>query len=777
MLNRLRLGRGSIVLHIPAAVLLVVAATGTVWAQDIVTSQSQNSGTIGQYEKFELTFTLSRTYTNPFDVAEVDIRVKFTEPGGSERTVPAFYYMEYDAAPGDPEQYVNGRNPCWKARFSPTLTGVHSYQIIVADHLGTETIAGSSTFACTAKAANKGFIRLDTDDPYLLRRSTGEQYFPIGHNVGWAANNTGLAWWTRHFDGCARGGVTWARIWMTHFYVGQNIEWSTTDGSYFHGVGRYSTEIAWKLDRIVEAAEQRGIAIQLTLQHHGQFSSSTNSNWDRNPYNAANAAQDGGWLNSAADFFTDAEARRLTRNKYRYIVARWGYSTAIHSWELWNEVQYTDGWASNASSVVAWHGEMSQYLHDVDAFGHLVTTSADQSGFNAIWALPAINLVEVHSYTSNILGSMQSAVEKLHTNYKPVLTAEYGLVAGGAVPEIDYNSRPEPYRTQLRQGLHFHNGMWAAFHLRNGGHLWWWDTYIEALDLFGMYKPLADYAAGEDLGKRKLSAAVFELNMSGSAKELIFQPNTPGISDFGAGSQQTTFTVDTSGRIQEFWKQTVYLHGSSKAQWRSDPILNTSFTEPFTLRLYITEVSGWGGNGVRILADGSPVASLSPANGATNLQLDATIPAGTHTVQVQNTGDDWLKIENYGFAGSGSNFLQGIGLSSDDSAYLWIYDVGSQYGYSNHGTVADATFKLYGMKSGAYTIEYYRTWDTGGKAGKESVVPVEGVITGTLPHFIRDIAVKVKPANEAGLPVSGLWPQGILSGAALLCGARFLRAG
>jgi hypothetical protein len=32
-----------------------------------ITSITQNGSTIGRYEKFEVTFTLSQTYTNPFD--------------------------------------------------------------------------------------------------------------------------------------------------------------------------------------------------------------------------------------------------------------------------------------------------------------------------------------------------------------------------------------------------------------------------------------------------------------------------------------------------------------------------------------------------------------------------------------------------------------------------------------------------------------------------------------------------------------------------------------
>ena len=54
--------------------ILPVIAAG----QTEITSLSQNTDTVGKYEKFELTFTLSETYDNPFDPEIVDVSVTFT---------------------------------------------------------------------------------------------------------------------------------------------------------------------------------------------------------------------------------------------------------------------------------------------------------------------------------------------------------------------------------------------------------------------------------------------------------------------------------------------------------------------------------------------------------------------------------------------------------------------------------------------------------------------------------------------------------------------------
>lgn len=750
-----------------AALLLVMSMAGSAVAQGLVTSQTQNSASIRQYAKFELTFSLSRTYANPFDADEADVRVVFTEPGGTQRTVPAFYYMEYDRQPGFQEQYVNGRDACWKTRFAPVRPGIHHYAIVVTDAMGTESIPGAATFACVA-GTKKGFIHVDSSDPRLLRRETGEPYYPIGHNVGWAPNDTGLTWWTQHFTASGANGITWARLWMCHFYTGLNLEWSSLDGPYFHGVGRLSLEIAWKLDRVVELAEQQGMAIQLALQYHGQASSSTNSNWDRNPYNIANAAPDGGWLTSPEQFFSDAEARRLTRNKYRYIVARWGYSTAIHSWELWNEVQWTDGWNNTRPDVVAWHQEMAQFLRDIDPFHHLITTSSDYTGFDALWTIPAIDLVQMHSYTDKVLPSMQMAAERLGGYVKPMIISEFGLMAEGGIPELNPGSLPEPERSQVLEGLHLHDGIWAAFHMKSGAHLWWWDGYIEALNLFPLYKPLAIYAAGEDLATAQLSPASCQLTSAQAAGGNFLQSNTPGITAWDSGSDQTTFDVSAEGIIAEFWKQAIYLHGSWRPQNQSNPALQTNFSAPVTFRLHIAEVSCCGTTGLQIKVDGSTVASMAPANNARDLELEAQIPAGAHSVQVVNTGQDWMLVDDYGFGGLGIGGLRSVGLAGAEWAYLWIYDIGSQYGYTNSGTISDASFSLTGLLPGVYQIEFYRTWGAGGILSSEENDFSGGTLTVALPAFDKDIAVKVKPKAAVGPPHV---PNATAAGAGLLCGA------
>ncbi len=701
-----------------------------------ITSILQNAEAVGLYGKFELTFTLSQSYDNPFDPSVVDVTVVFTEPDGNTATIPAFFYKEYDYING---RYVNGRNPCWKARFAPSKEGEHRVsQIAIVDANGTTTTDPQIAFTCIESSEN-GVIRADQRDQYYLRYANGSPYLPIGHNVCWLPDGRGD--WEHYFASMSTAGENWTRTWMTHFYQGTSLEWRSNK-RYYDGVGVLSLPIAYKLDRIIEFAEENGIGIQLVLQHHGQFSTNVNPNWDDNPYNIIHAATDGGFLADPAEFFTNENARRITKYKYRYIVARWGYSGAILAWELWNEVQYTDGWRSNQPSVVAWHDEMADYIASIDPFNHLITTSSDISGFDALWSLDNIDVIQVHHYGAETIAFLTNTATRLSSYAKPIIMGEFGVGSTGSVsvPECNHNDLNEPYKTQMLEALALHNGIWSAFHLKSGANLWWWDCYIEALDLYDQFSALSSYAEGEDPAAHELSKA--DLDTSGLPKWVLA---SPGLSDFWAISTQTAFTVQPDGTVPGTENLSTWLHGSSKSSYRSDPTFNINLIDSDVLRIHVQEVSGWGKNSLRVLVDSQEVFSSSYANGSASFVIEIALPAGQHTVQIENTGQDWFNVSSYEFINTAEGCLEFIGLSGADHAYIWIHDVGSRYGRTAYGTFSDVSVVLRGIDDGPYAVEFHETRGPGGIIQINNVSTEAGKLLLALPDFTKDIAVKVKP--------------------------------
>lgn len=714
-------------LHI--LILTVSLFTVTATAQTEITSISQNAGIIGRYEKFELTITISESYSNPFDTDIVSIMVTFAKPDGNDTEAPAFFYEEYDEDVNG--FFVNGRDPCWKVRFAPSQLGAYEVnQITIIDHNGTSIIDPEITFTCI-ESDEKGIIGVDSRNHYYMRYDNNEPYIPIGHNVGWWGDD-GTTIWENTFAEMSSVGENWVRIWMTHFYQGTLLEWRAYK-QYYGGVGVLSLPIAWKLDRMIESCEQNGIAIQLALQHHGQFSTNVNPNWDDNPYNIIHAATDGGFLNTPDEFFTNAEAKRITKYKYRYIVARWGYSGAVLAWELFNEVQFTNGWQNNPASVINWHNEMAAYIHSIDPFNHTVTTSSHGSGFENIWNLPDIDLIQVHYYGTNTIKTFEQTALGLASFNKPVIMGEFGTGT-----ECDYNSLPEPQKTQTLEALELHNGIWSAFHIKSGGHLWWWDCYIEALDLYDEFTALGIYAENEDLADYNLARAP----RAASGAE-AYSAN-PVLSDFWAVSTQTVFYLQDD-YFPGMENLSRWLHGSTKSAYKSDPNFNLEMPEDGSLKIYVQSTADWCSNSLKVLVNGSQVFSSSYPAGLSNFIIIVPLSAGEQSVQIVNTGQDWFNISSYEFAPNNISLLDSVGLSGQRHAYIWIYDTGSQYGQTDNGIFEDEPVIVKGLDDGSYVVDVFATRGAGGVIDSGEADSVSGLLTYILPDFSKDIAVKVRP--------------------------------
>jgi hypothetical protein len=130
-----------------------------------------------------------------------------------------------------------------------------------------------------------------------------------------------------------------------------------------------------------------------------------------------------------------------------------------------------------------------------------------------------------------------------------------------------------------------------------------------------------------------------------------------------------------------------------------------------------------------------------------------TVPlsAGQQTVQVKNTGNDWFNISSYEFKPNTGSLLNSIGLSNNNYAYIWIYDINSQYGKTANGTFHNEPVIIEGLDDERYIIDIYSTRGNGGIIHSETMEVSGHQLTYTLPDFSNDIAVKVRP-YLIGLP-------------------------
>jgi hypothetical protein len=368
------------------------------------------------------------------------------------------------------------------------------------------TPAGTTTTKWRAldvtRSDDPGFVRRSNHDPRYLAFDDGSPYFAIGANTGWY-DDRGTFAYDDWFEALARQDGTYARVWMPSWGFG--IEWKDT------GLGDYRGRLdrAWQLDRVLEHAERRGIYVAVSLLNHGAFSTTFNSEWADNPYNAAN----GGPLTSPVEFFTNEHARALFQQRLRYVVARWGYSTHVLSWELWNEVDLTDGYDTDVS--VAWHTEMADELRRLDPADHLVTTSFAFAGNDpAVWAAGGVDYTQLHAYAraevagtvielfSNVARHVSdlTATRRAETGL-PVLFAELGVDARGP----DETERADP------DGIGIHDGLWAG--ALSGGlgtaMTWWWDNLVDVQPrrYYPMFGSVARFVHGVQWDREQLGPA------------------------------------------------------------------------------------------------------------------------------------------------------------------------------------------------------------------------------------------------------------------------------
>ena len=522
-----------------------------------ITDVTEVADTVPRYARFEASFQLSETFDNPFDPAEIAVDVTFTAPSGGTQTVPAFWYQPFTVA-GSPdfEQYVPAADPGWRIRFAPDEVGTYAYSIAaVAGSDAATPVTGS--FQSTA-SARSGFVRVDDRNPRYLRYDNDAPYLPVGHNVAFEdfppLNGTG--YYSNLFSSLDTAGENWTRVWMTDFNRSA-LEWGTGHYSGFYdGPGEYSLPSAWRMDRILELAEQHGLAVQLVLNDHGQFSTWVNARWqvrcaesDAPPcqpgdegYDPGNAysTTNGGPVDAAApqEFFSNAEARELFKQRLRYLVGRYGAYTSLLAWELFNEVQFIGTNAINAygdagvrADIVSWHQEMSDYLSSIDPHEHLVTTSSwDPTATPDLWSLPNLDVVQIHTYSSpptNRTTEIRDLVAQLKSSLgKPVLVGELGIGSGD--PEAGFNPATfggtTPNREHLVEGTHLHNALWAGALSESGAAYWWWGIYMSAdpsknrtPPKFPLNQrhvpPLNAYLAGEDWAPLGLDTA--SLSVSG----------------------------------------------------------------------------------------------------------------------------------------------------------------------------------------------------------------------------------------------------------------------
>lgn len=524
---------------------------------------------------------------NPYDPVQNDVQVEFKGPGGvTERRLA---YFDGDG---------------WKATLLTHTKGDFTPTVF---YNGTRGVSLPPVALTTIKPF--GFVRLGGATNFRL--DDGTAYWPLGHNLAWGNGTEDL---TADLRQMGADGLNWSRIWANH-WDGKNPFWK--EGETPKAIGTMIPSVLNKWDSIVDAADAAGVRFQMTLFHHGPWSTRVNSNWPENPWNVKNK----GFLKTPSEFFTNPRAKALAKEWLRYAVARWGHSPSIMAWELFNEVQWCDPHYEKGGDAIlgAWHDEMADYLRSIDPYHHLITTSSDLD----LPIYKRVDYYQPHTYPP----SVEAAVAAAPTLDKPLFFGEFGP------GQLD-GSRPV-------QVAAIRDGIWTALlSLQAGaGQYWSWDL-IPKEKLEPEFARAARLAReiGADHSAFHPQAVTLDAGMGG---DFTGQPG-------GGWETSKQFAFRLPEEAPNLGRLSSFLQGKAHPEMQPQPVSFTFTTaKPIVATVELTGAADGGGNlkvglddGTRFNARGFPAGSKPPLGTLIHLQ----VPAGTHTITLSNDGPDWVQL-------------------------------------------------------------------------------------------------------------------------------------
>lgn len=375
-----------------------------------ITELAANTDQVAQYQRFELTFQIDRTFpvdsflpyyyydpTDPVGVNGITIDARFRSPLGRELVVPAFYYQDYTRTQESGRVVMTPQDfYAWKVRFAPAEAGVYTYHLTIQDKEGVTRYPESGDLSLTVQpSASPGFIRVSPRDSRFMEFDNGQSFIPISSGRQWWSSALRSLEFDQAFADFGAHGINFTRVWSQNDGYGLTVEgpydaYTPQDirpedmGVNIDDIPK-GTQInqrgSYEVDMIMEAAERHGVYIMLS-SHGDAYWIWTHSIYDES------------WNRNRVDFNDPLHLNYWKRN-FRYRVARWGYSTSLMGWETWNE----HGHVPPNTGEFDFYQNYSIYQRQTDPYNHLLTTSqGSQTWSPAFWSSPAFDIATYHDY-------------------------------------------------------------------------------------------------------------------------------------------------------------------------------------------------------------------------------------------------------------------------------------------------------------------------------------------------------------------------------------------
>ncbi|MEO8067388.1 MAG: T9SS type A sorting domain-containing protein [Flavobacteriales bacterium] len=319
---------------------------------------------------------------NPYADDSLQLVITLTSPSNVQHMKWGFFMREADWESDDAEAELksvpdNPLNPYHTHfRFAPPEEGEWQFALsIQAPHTTTVSnialapleFTGYSFVCDPALADNHGFLHVNVTNKRTLQFEDGTPFFGMGTNLadvrrastfGWGYYLHDFTYMSQAMDQLHEVGGNFLRMFlMRHLFAPEWVNFGVYDayhaappcsgggGVEHDGNGQYQ---CWAFDRMLDHARTNNIHIQLCVDPYPPIGGYENFIWGSHPYVInylePERDQDGRYdlkkffYKNGDPYYKNDGVFYYWKRKYKYMMARWGYSVNIAAIEPFNEV-------------------------------------------------------------------------------------------------------------------------------------------------------------------------------------------------------------------------------------------------------------------------------------------------------------------------------------------------------------------------------------------------------------------------------------------------------